>query len=499
MSIELLTPAEMATADALTIAAGTAGIVLMERAGQGVSNAVLREAGADAEIRILCGPGNNGGDGFVAARLLRRQGRPVRVAVLGDPSQLRSDARSAFEAMGGGWEALSLDFVRSAPAGRVLFVDALFGAGLDRPLEGLARACIEALNEAGAPVVAVDLPSGLNGADGRMLGAAVRARHTVTFCRRKPGHLLQPGRCLCGTTEVVDIGIADATVASLEPTCFANAPGLWRASWHPPAPEGHKYDRGHAVVVSGPLATTGAARLAASAALRAGAGLVTVACDPSALIVHAAHLTAVMVRPVRGVDGLGEMLADRRLNAVLFGPGAGVGEGARSVVKRLLDAERAVVLDADALTSFGDAREHFLALSRAARGPLVLTPHDGEFQRLFPAFAGLDRLSAARAAARECGAVVVLKGADTVIADPQGRAAINDNASPWLATAGTGDVLAGIVTGLLAQGLPAFEAAAMAVWMHGEAGRVAGAGLISEDLLPALKLVVAGLAGEEDR
>lgn len=492
----LLSPGEMGRADRLTIDAGTPGPVLMERAGRFVADAAARMAPRGGRILALCGPGNNGGDGFVAARLLKATGFGVDVVLLKDPSGLGGDARAAFEAM-------ELPITRADAPGFVerladadVVVDALFGAGLDRDLSVALIKLVEQVNQADVRVVSVDLPSGINGANGAVLGAAIQAEHTVTFFRRKPGHLLFPGRSLCGAVSCVDIGIAPGVLFEISPKTCVNAPALWRSAWQAPQISGHKYARGHAVVLSGPVRSTGAARLAAGAALRAGAGLVTLATPPSALLVNAAQLTAVMVQPVAGADGLAEFLKDRRLNAVVAGPGYGIGEKTCDVVRVILEAGRAVVLDADALTSFADAPERLFDLIASSGAPVVLTPHGGEFCRLFPGLtdlARLNRLEAARRAASARGAVIVLKGADTVIAAPDGRAAINENASPWLATAGSGDVLAGIICGLLAQSVPGFEAASMGVWLHSEAGTEAGPGLIAEDLAPALKSVISRL------
>lgn len=496
---ELLTPEEMGRADRFAIAQGTPGAVLMDHAGKGVAKAVMDRHRPGARVLVVAGPGNNGGDGFVAATALRQSGCQVRVQLSGDRARLSGDAAAAAEAWGGPIDAADPATVGDAD----VIVDALFGAGLARAITGEAAEIVAAINRSRADVVAVDLPSGVSGRSGRALGPAVVADVTVTFFRLKPGHLLLPGRTLCGQVILVDIGIPDAALDEIAPLAFHNLPALWRARWHPPEVAAHKYSRGHAVVVSGPMAQTGAARLAAGAALRAGAGLVTVASPPNALVVNAAHLTAVMVRSVDGADGLRRFLADRRLNAVLIGPGAGVGEGTATSVEAILDGERAVVLDADAITSFADDPGRlFRAIGARLDRAVVLTPHEGEFARLFPDLVpsseegGDDapsKLDRARAAAARSGAVVLLKGPDTVVAAPDGRAAIADNAPPWLATAGSGDVLAGIVTALLAQSLSGFEAAAMAVWMHGEAGKVAGAGLIAEDLAPSLRPVVADL------
>jgi ADP-dependent NAD(P)H-hydrate dehydratase / NAD(P)H-hydrate epimerase len=353
------------------------------------------------------------------------------------------------------------------------------------------------MNAAGCPVVAVDLASGINGSTGAVMGAAVNAAESITFFRKKPGHLLLPGRIHCGSVRVADIGIKASVLGAIAPMTFENCPALWRSQFPVPDIAGHKYGRGHAVVVSGGASHTGAARLAAMAALRAGAGLVTIASPRDALAVNATAELAVMVRAVDDAPELDLMLADRRFNAVAIGPGAGVGAATREKVLTVLAGERAGVVDADGLTSFAeDGARDALFAALAANGGAVLTPHAGEFHRLFGgALDAGDRpgdaakTDVARAAARKSGAVVVFKGPDTVIAAPDGRAAINANAPPWLATAGTGDVLAGLTAGLLAQGMPPFEAACAGVWIHGEAADIAGPGMISEDLAPLVPQV----------
>jgi ADP-dependent NAD(P)H-hydrate dehydratase / NAD(P)H-hydrate epimerase len=486
--LELLSPAEMAEADRLTIAAGTPSITLMENAGRAVADTVSARHPPGTSVVVVGGPGNNGGDGFVAARLLAGRGYPVRVRLVGERDKLTGDAATAAQQWAGPTEPAD----PGALAGAGVIIDALFGAGLDRAVTGLPRAMIDAMGICGAPVVAVDLPSGVNGATGEIMGAAVHAADTVTFFRRKPGHVLLPGRVHCGKVRVADIGINETVLARVHPHVFANGPEFWGPLFPIPRADAHKYARGHAVVVSGGLSHTGAARLAARGALRAGAGLVTIASPRDALSVNAAANLAIMVRPVDGAEELTRFLDDRRLNAVVVGPGGGVGAPMREVVKAALAGERAVVLDADALTSFAETPD-LLVQAIATRPGVVLTPHEGEFSRLFNTCAGAidgrSKLEKARSAARYTGATVLLKGADTVVAEPDGRAAIADNAPPWLATAGSGDVLAGFVAGLLAQGMPAFEAACAAVWLHGEAATEVGPGLISEDLPEALPQV----------
>jgi hydroxyethylthiazole kinase-like uncharacterized protein yjeF len=496
--IELLTNVEMAEADRLTIASGVPGMTLMENAGRAVADAVAARIPLGTRVTVVAGPGNNGGDGFVAARRLAERGYRVRMLLVGDPARLQRDAAEAAQSFRSDIERASPDRL----AGTGVVIDALFGAGLDRPVDGLPRAMIEAINDCGAPVVAVDLPSGINGTTGAVMGAAVLARESVTFFRMKPGHVLLPGRLHCGKARVVDIGIRSEVLERIAPKTWLNRPQLWRPVFALPRFDGHKYSRGHAVVMSGPMWRTGAARLAARAALRAGAGLVTIASPRDALAVNAATNLAVMVRPVDGATELAEFLSDARLNTVVLGPGGGVGAGMREQVATALAGDRAVVLDADALTSFAaDPAALFSAI--AARPPerTILTPHEGEFARIFRA-AGqaattLSKLERARMAARTSRAIVLLKGPDTVVAAPDGRAAIADNGSPWLATAGSGDVLAGMIAGLTAQRMPAFEAACAAVWLHGEAGTLAGPGLIAEDLPDVLPRVLASVISSQ--
>ncbi|HEY0303179.1 MAG TPA: NAD(P)H-hydrate epimerase, partial [Rhizomicrobium sp.] len=376
---ELLTTAEMADADRLTIAGGTPGIDLMENAGRAVADLASRLY-RGGRVVVVAGPGNNGGDGFVAARFAQRFAQDVRVSFVGDTSRLRGDAAIA----AGRWQGPVDTAAPEQLAGCGLIIDALFGAGLDHDVTGLARSMIEAMNAARAPVIAVDLPSGINGTSGATMGSAVEASHTVTFFRRKTGHLLLPGRLHCGRLEVADIGIPAGVLASIRPRAFANGPDLWTAQFPVPRPAGHKYARGHAVAVSGGVSTTGAARLAARGALRAGAGLVTIASPREALAVNAAANLAVMVRPVDGAGELAAFLADRRHNAVVLGPGGGVGGAMREQVAAALATEAGVVLDADALSSFAEDPEMlFAAIKKRPSGATILTPHDGAFSWLF--------------------------------------------------------------------------------------------------------------------
>lgn len=522
--MEVLTAAEMRAIERAAIESGAVtGLELMERAGRGVVSAIMdwrpELATAPGCAVVLCGPGNNGGDGFVVARLLKERGWAVEVFLYGEEAKLPPDAAEncrrwremgAVEALGQG--------VRIRP--EALVVDALFGIGLRRPLPqlltDLADRCDDeygySYDDFGKPaLVAIDVPSGLDADSGRALdGAAFRADLTVTFQREKLGHRLGDGPAFCGRLAVADIGISDLEVRLclpeyVEGRLSAPAP----AEFAEPSPRvaksafAHKYAHGHAFVLAGGVGKGGAARLAARGALRIGAGLVTVGAPPAALIENAARLEAIMLRRIGDPAALAEALEDRRINAAVLGPGLGAGEETRALVAAALaGGERGVVLDADALTAFAGEAEALFALTRGTK--TVLTPHMGEFGRLFPDIRerleapatrgpAFSKVDAAREAASRAGCVVLVKGPDTVVAGPKGRAAIvsaaYERACPWLATAGAGDVLAGMIGGLLARGFGAAQAAESAAWLHQEAARDFGPGLIAEDIpeqLPAV-------------
>jgi hydroxyethylthiazole kinase-like uncharacterized protein yjeF len=455
----LLTPGEMGRADALSPKLGVSGTVLMENAGRAVARAI-RNRFRPCRVLVLAGPGNNGGDGYVAARLLSQAGWPVRLAALAPP-RAGSDAAWAAQR----WDGPVAPFSPQEAQHADLVIDAVFGAGLTRDVTGAPADALQAASR----VVAVDVPSGVDGASGAVRGYAPRASLTVTFFRKKPGHILLPGRELCGETLLADIGIPRMVLDEVVPRAFENHPDLWQIPR--PGVSSHKYSRGHVTVLGGGT-MTGAARLSADAARRGGAGLVTIAASDRG-DVYRVGSPGLLVSDAP----LHDLLRDDRRHVWVCGPGLGA-EAARSALPVLLGAKRQVVVDADTFTAFAGEPDAF-------RGTTVMTPHAGEFARVFGA-PGSDRTEAARAAAARTGAVVLLKGADTIVARPDGPVAINSSAPPWLATAGSGDVLAGLIAGLLAQGMPPWEAACAAAWLHGRAAQHAGPGLIVEDLLPAL-------------
>jgi ADP-dependent NAD(P)H-hydrate dehydratase / NAD(P)H-hydrate epimerase len=475
----LLTCHEMAVQDMNAVRAGVPSLTLMENAGRAVADAIGRRW-TPRPAAVLCGPGNNGGDGWAAARHLKRRGWPVWVETLVPREALRGDAARMAALFDG-----DAHLIDSANPMAELFIDALYGAGLSRPLTGDAARLAQASSR--MEVVSIDMPSGLSGDTGRILGDwAFQAAMTVTFHRKKPGHVLLPGREHCGEIVLADIGIPQDEAAP--PALWENAPALWPLRLRKAG--AHKYTYGHALVLSGGFSQTGAARLAAEAALRAGAGLVTIGAPPDAIAAHAAHLTSVMLRRIDGADALDSLLEDRRFTAVVLGPALGLDARASGLLAASGRAGRALVLDADALTLL--ARTPSL-LAELTPESSILTPHEGEFARLFP---GLEdtpggKIGRAREAAKASRQIVLLKGADTVIAHPDGLAVVNTNAPPWLATAGAGDVLAGIAGGLLAQGYSPFAAACAGAWLHGEAARALGPGLLAEDLAKALNSAFA--------
>lgn len=488
--LELLTAEEMSRAERLTIDNGTPSLTLMENAGRGITEEVVRRFPRGSKVLVLCGQGNNGGDGFVAARTLRERGYQVRLALLGKTDTLKPDAKE----MARRWDESIETMGPQSVNGAEVIVDAIWGAGLRGPVDGIPAQIIEDVTARDLPVVAVDVPTGIDATHGDVRGAAFKAVATVTFFRRKTGHLLLPGRIYCGDVRTVDIGIPNSVLSEVSPHTFLNEPDFWLRYFPRLRTDGHKYHRGHAVVVSGPMESTGASRLAARAALRVGAGLVTVATSKAAFYINAAQLTAIMVSAFDGPQGLVDIFADPRLNAALIGPGAGATLETRDLVAATLASEATTVIDADGLTAFSESPQDLFALIKQRAAPTILTPHQGEFDRLFPELDNAaSKLERARRAAEISGGVIVFKGPDTVVAAPDGLAAISESAPAWLATAGTGDVLSGLITGLSAQGMAALDAAVAGVWIHGELARAFGPGMISEDMAELLPGVLQRL------
>ena len=479
----VLSTQQMYRADALAIEGGKTGIALMENAGRAVAKCLMNRW-FKKPVLILCGPGNNGGDGFVAAKHLKQAGWSVRLHCLVLIDSLNGDAahhaRAWQEELHGDIFPFDQIFLSDAP----LVIDAIFGAGLTRPIKGQMDELFTSINETASGCLSVDLPSGVSGDSGEILGTALRAECTVTFFRQKPGHLLQPGAELCGDITVAEIGISSDVLGEIKPQTFHNSPNLWLSSFPVPGTSDHKYKRGHALIYGGDH-MVGAARLAARAARRIGAGLSSIVCSPESFDIYAQADPGTIVETIKDVADLEELLSDSRRNVIAIGPGAGMITRTREYSLAALSTNKPTVLDADALSIF--AKEPH-TLFDALHPNCVLTPHDGEFARLFDTEG--DKLLRTRKAALDSNAIVVLKGSDTIIASPDGRAAINNNAPPDLATAGAGDVLVGIISGLLAQGMDSFDTACAGVWIHGECANRLGAGLIAEDLCELLPEVI---------
>ena len=491
--VELLTPEEMGDADHFAATLNREdSFKLMERAGQAIADIVLNDYRQCRKIAVLCGPGNNGGDGYMAAHILKSHGFEPTIFALGTP-RAGSDAEKAAAL----WGKKHLPFNEfSSPQDFDVVIDALYGAGLDRPLEQSLQEKLKRLNESGVPVIAVDLPSGVFGENGIIKGEAVKAAKTVTFFRLKPGHVCYPGRLQCGEIRLADIGIPEKVLETIKPTRFINFPSLWLKNWPELDYDTHKYRRGHAVVFSGHQSSTGAARLAAHAAARSGAGLVTIVSPEDALLVHEMHLTSIMLKEMGSDTEILDFLENRKVRSVILGPAFGSLERALSIIEAVLLKSKifTLVLDADALTAMAGKSEEIFALIKQSPVNVILTPHEGEFQRVFPSVAhmeDLSRIEKAAKAATDSGSVVVYKGADTIIASPDGRLAVNVNGTPFLATAGAGDVLSGIIGGLSAQKMLPFEAACAGAFLHARCAEHFGHGMIAEDIVSAIPLVLS--------
>lgn len=476
----VLSAADTAVCDAYAVESGVASFSLMQTAGSRLAEAILQRWGRRPAL-IACGPGNNGGDGYICAARLLAAGWPVTVAAMGDPEQLKGDARKAYLA----WDGPVQSVEHADPSAFGLIVDALFGAGLDRPLTGAVAEFCQRVNASPGIVVAVDLPSGQKGDAAEADGPVIAADLTMTFHTAKPAHLLEPAASVCGERVVVDIGIPDGWESRATLVALRNSPALWADQLPVTGTQSHKHQRGRLLVFTGDASSTGAGRLAGEAGSRAGAGLVTLASPVDAVPVNAAHSTAVMVRPWAGGHESEAIAQACRADVAVIGPGAGIGAGTKQAVESLLTARARAVLDADALTSYENDLPELLD---SLRPDDVLTPHVGEFRRIFPGVleASAHKLEAACEAAHLAGCTVLLKGPDTIIAAPGRTAVINRHASPVLATAGSGDVLAGVIGGLMAQGMGGFDAACGAAWLHGDAGQRIGTGLTAERLLEAI-------------
>ncbi len=487
----LLTAAQMAQAEADATAPGFTPWEMMQLAGRGVAQYIVQHYEKQPVI-VLCGPGNNGGDGYIVAEMLRLEGWPVEVLAV------TADMTGPAAKASGHYQGVRYPLAERKVQPRRLVVDALFGTGLTRPLEGVIAERIQEINHQDNHVIAVDMPSGIGTDDGAIMGHVLLASLTLTFASRKLGHVLAPGRAFCGKTIVLDIKLGRQVAAIAEaasPHLLENLPRYWRASFPYPRIADHKYARGAVLVAGGPLECTGAARLAAMGAARL-CGAVTIACSFDALPVYAAHPDAVMTRLCEEAGEFRSLAGHKKITALVVGPGHGGGEDTRHTVLTSLASGKALVLDADALTAFESDEEILFGAIEQSASPVVLTPHEGEFTRLFGdrVEEGAPKYKRASQAAILSRAVVVLKGPDTMIADPDGmRVLINGNAPPTLATAGSGDVLAGMIAGLMAGGMTPFDAAAAAVWLHGAAASQFGYGLVASDIPAMLPRAIESL------
>jgi ADP-dependent NAD(P)H-hydrate dehydratase / NAD(P)H-hydrate epimerase len=489
----VVTAAEMRAAEQALFARGTPSFDVMAAAGRAVVAAIQQRWPTPFKrALILAGPGNNGGDGFIVAQELAALGWDVHVAAARPRDAYEGDAARAAAFWSGPVAPLEPGALAKLDDGDCVVVDAIFGIGLARAVESEVKAVIHALHGRPCPVVAVDVPSGVNADTGEVLGAAPRTALTVTFGWPKRGHLLLPGREWARDLVVADIGCRDADLPELAKIPRVNGTSLWRNDLPLPSAADHKYTRGHALVAGG-AAMPGATRLASRAARRIGVGMLTVAAPREAHPFYLIDQPGLIVREAAGASDLKTLLDDRRFTAALVGSGLPADANTRALVEAAAAAGRALVIDGGGLTAFAGGGD---ALGGFGRADIVLTPHEGEFARLFPNLKG-DKLQRALGAARMTGCTVVVKGADTVVASPNGSGAINADAPAWLATAGSGDVLAGLILGLLGQGMPSFEAAAAGVSLHGMAGTAFGPGLIAEDL-PELIPEVLRLLSEVD-
>jgi hydroxyethylthiazole kinase-like uncharacterized protein yjeF len=489
MALEILSSAQMKHSEQIANRSGVDGFSLMKAAGKAVADEILARF-SSSSVLVLCGPGNNGGDGFVVASLLKKKKWPVTLACAVPIYDLQGAAARASDL----WKGPVLSFENlELPEGGIV-VDAVFGTGLSRPIEGEIAEVLETVQQSDCTVIAVDMPSGLDGDTGECQGCTPQADVTVTFFRKKLGHVLMPGMDACGEIVVADIGIPDLAIEALGPVVTETSPESGWGGWVADKPSNsHKYDYGHVLVLGG-RHMTGAASLVGKSALRAGAGLCTIAAYSEAAPIYKSYCPSLIVETLDELARFKEHLKDPRRNTVVIGPGAGL-ENPPALKKAVFDTlaaepKRVCVLDADALTVFADDVRTFYK----AVGPhCILTPHEGEFVRIFPDLTG-SKIERAKAAAARTKSVIVLKGPDTVVAMPDGTCVVNVTGNGWLATAGAGDVLAGLIAGFAARSLgDLFGAVCAAVWSHGKAAENLGAGLISADLPDQIPLVLKNI------
>ncbi len=504
--MELYNLSEMQSADKLAIKSGISGIFLMEQAGSRVASHVERLCNGPCRVCILAGPGNNGGDAFVIARLLRQRAYKIDMHLLctkrGQIEDDKTDAqfmKKKWEKNGGITHQLitKTDF-KSKISSYDLIIDGLFGAGLSRDIQEPLAAIIEEINHSKTPVLAIDVPSGLNGDSGQIMGTAIKATYTSSFYRPKQGHYLYPGREICGELYIDNIGIPERVNEELSVNQHINTPEQWSSIGRSKQQNSHKYNHGSVMVVSGAKTMRGAAVLSSNAAMRAGAGLVTIAEAKDDLEVHPRSFAAIMQIEVPKTDSQEEwakVQKQKKVSATLIGPGCLPNEETKNRVLSLIECSERIILDAGAITAFAGVKKKLAnALNkRSEKEPIsVLTPHEGEFKKLFPEVDMANKVDAAREAAKQLNAIIVLKGPDTVIAAPQGKVLVNINAPSSLATAGSGDVLAGIIVSLASnQELPLYEAAAAAVYIHSECANRIGTELIADDLIDHIAAVKA--------
>lgn len=485
--MKIFTAANVKEADEMSEKLGTPAIVLMNNAGRKVAELtekIIKQKKCGDAIYVICGAGNNGGDGLVAAKYLKNKGYDIRVGLVGDFRKITPLTQNALEsAVSAGIEAETFDKEYLLQSDVV--IDAIFGVGLKRDIEGEIADVIKEINNSKSLKIAVDIPSGVCADTGSIKSVAVNADATVTFQNPKLGNLLLPGKENCGELFIEDIGIPEEVVDLIESIYLLNTPELWQHLLPKPKLSDHKYTKGHVVVIGGDIESTGAAKLASEAALRTGSGLVTIACDAESLPIYATSLKSVMAKKVKDPELLEKFISERKVNTVIIGPGSGNDLYSALRVTTCLDAGLRCIIDADVFTNFKNKPQDLVKALKKNKN-CVLTPHEGEFKRVFKLEG--NKVERASQAAKSCDNVVVLKGNDTVIAAPDGRIVINNNAPTYLATAGSGDVLSGIIGGLLAQGMPLFEAACAGVYLHSETANKLGKGMIAEDIAKQISI-----------